>query len=76
MPDFIIAGKLDQTASRSVYQVRDFGRNTSGADISKYKKVMYSNINRGQHFIEILFSKNASTNSYQDRGYLLIPKNQ
>ena len=74
--DYIIAGKLDQAASRSVYQVRYIGRNTSGSDISKYKKVTYSNLDRGQHFIEILFSKNASTNLYQDRGYLLIPKNQ
>lgn len=74
--DYIIAGKLDQAASRSVYQARALGRNTSGADISKYTKVIYSNLDRGQHFIEILFSKNASTNSYQDRGYVLIPKNQ
>ena len=74
--DYIIAGKLDQAVSRSVFHVRTLGRNTSGADISKYTKVIYSNLDRGQHFIEILFSKNASTNSYQDRGYLLIPKNQ
>ena len=74
--DYIIAGKLDQAASRSVFHVRTIGKNTSGSDISKYTKVIYSNLDRGQHFIEILFSTNASTNSYQDRGYLLIPKNQ
>ena len=73
--DYTIAGKLDQTATTSAYQDRTYGSQTSGTDISSYKKVIYSNLDGGQHFIEILFRKDGSVNSNQDRGYVLIPKN-
>ena len=73
--DYTIAGKLDQTATTSAYQDRTYGSQTSGTDISSYKKVIYSNLDGGQHFVEILFRKDGSVNSNQDRGYVLIPKN-
>ena len=59
----------------SAYQDRTYGSQTSGTDISNYKKVTYSNLDGGQHFVEILFRKDGSVNSNQDRGYVLIPKN-
>ena len=74
--DYTIAGKLDQTVTTSAYQGRTLGIQTSGTSISNYTKVIYSNLDGNQHFIEILFRKNASVNSNQDRGYVLIPKNQ
>ena len=74
--DYTLAGKLDQTVTTSAYQDRTYGSQTSGTSISNYKKVIYSNLDGNRHFIEIMFRKDGSVNSNQDRGYVLIPKNQ
>ena len=73
--DYTIAGKIDQTVTTSAYQAYTRGSQTSGTSISNYKKVTYSNLDSGRHFIEILFRKDSSVNNNQDRGYVLIPKN-
>ena len=72
--DYTLAGKIDQNVTTSVYQAYTRGSQTSGTSISNYKKVIYSNLDGKQHFIEILFRKDGSVNSNQDRGYVLIPK--
>ena len=72
--DYTLAGKIDQNVTTSVYQAYTRGSQTSGTSISNYKKVTYSNLDGKQHFIEILFRKDGSVNSNQDRGYVLIPK--
>lgn len=48
----------------------------AGTSISNYTKVTYSNIDGGQHFIEVMFRKDGSVDTNQDRGYVLIPRNQ
>lgn len=35
--------------------------------------MIYSNLDGGQHFVDIVFRKDSSVNSNQDRGYVLIP---
>lgn len=74
--DYTLAGKIDQTVTTSAYQDRTYGSQTSGTSISNYKKVIYSTLDGNRHFIEIMFRKDVTINSNQDRGYVLIPKNQ
>lgn len=47
----------------------------SGTDFYSYTPVTYENIGGGEHTITIVYRKDASGNSYDDRGYILIDKN-
>lgn len=38
--------------------------------------VTFNNLDGGEHKIMITYGKNSSTHSYDDRGYLAIPKPQ
>jgi hypothetical protein len=41
-------------------------------NVNNYNKVIYSDFYNG--FIDVAYRKNTCTGSYDDRGYLLIPK--
>lgn len=47
----------------------------SGTDFYSYTPVTYENIGGGEHTITIVYRKDSSGNSYDDRGYVLIDKN-
>jgi hypothetical protein len=47
----------------------------SGTDLYSYTPVTYENIGGGEHVITIVYRKDSSGNSYDDRGYILIDKN-
>lgn len=46
----------------------------SGTDFYSYTPVTYENIGGGEHTITIVYRKDSSGNSYDDRGYILIDK--
>lgn len=46
----------------------------SGTDFYSYTPVSYENIGGGEHTITIVYRKDSSGNSYDDRGYILIGK--
>lgn len=52
------------------------GKSNGGTDIGSYTKVEYDNIDGGEHTIYVYYTKDGSGNNYDDRGYILIPKEQ
>lgn len=52
------------------------GNQQSGQAIGNYKQVTYTGLGGGDHFICIVYRKDSSVNSGNDRGYVLIPKDQ
>lgn len=80
--DYIMVSQLDvDIDGNTSYQynaaVKAHTRTTqnSGTDIYSYTPVRYENIGGGEHTITILYKKDSSGNSYDDRGYVLIDKN-
>ena len=85
--DYVTISKLDTpyTGSSSNGFVQDSesyvyahtkGKSNGGTDIGSYTKVEYDNIDGGEHTIYVYYTKDNSGNSYDDRGYILIPKEQ
>ena len=80
--DYVMVSQLDRdingTTSYSSTDVKAYtrGSQSSGTTISSYKKVTYTGIGGGSHRITIVYRKDGSDNSNDDRGYVLIPKNQ
>lgn len=81
--DYVMVGNLDKIITReSSYSnttlVKAHTRNNqqSGALLSNYTKVQFTNIDGGIHFINILYRKDSGTSTGADRGYLVIPRNQ
>lgn len=80
--DYVMVSQLDTVITGStsyLYNtaVKAHTRTTqnSGTDIYSYTAVTYENIGGGEHFITIVYRKDESGNSYDDRGYVLIDKN-
>ena len=71
--DYVTVYNLDSTSS-SKYTTQ--GKQNGGTSISSYSAVTFSNIGGGSHRIAIKYSKDGSVNEGNDRGYVLIPKNQ
>lgn len=51
-------------------------KQTSGTAISNYALVEFTGIDKGEHRITIIYRKDSSSASGDDRGYILIPKEQ
>ena len=62
--------------SESYVYAHTKGKSNEGTDIGSYTKVEYDNIDGGEHTIYVYYTKDAVVNHYDDRGYILIPKNQ
>ena len=80
--DYVMVSQLDATITNSTsygdskVKVHTRGAQSSGTDISYYKLVEFTGIDKGQHRITIVYHKDGSTHSGQDRGYIIIPKQQ
>ena len=85
--DYVTISKLDtpytgsssqgyNQYSQSYVYAHTRGNSNGGTDIGSYTKVEYDNIDGGEHTIYVYYTKDISGNSYDDRGYILIPKNQ
>lgn len=70
--DYVQVFELDNT---SKVKTSTSGKQNAGTTIGSYTKVSFTNIDRGVHTILVRYKKDASGNSGDDRGYLLIPKN-
>lgn len=80
--DYIMVSQLDVDINGStsyLYNaaVKAHTRTTqnSGTDFYSYVPVRYEDIGGGEHTITIVYRKDESGNSYDDRGYVLIDKN-
>lgn len=80
--DYVMVSQLDKTIDKNTSYlytelVKAHTRTTqsSGTDIYSYTPVTFENIDEGEHVITIIYRKDESGNSYDDRGYVLISKN-
>jgi hypothetical protein len=53
-----------------------YGSSYTPTSTSSYSSRTITGLNKEKHTIRIVFSKEGSTSLYDDRGYILIPKNQ
>lgn len=80
--DHVMVSQLDQTitdttsVSSSAVFAHTRDTSTSTTTISGYQLVQFSNIDKMQHRIQIIYKKDGSQSSGDDRGYVLIPKHQ
>ena len=77
--DYLVVGNLDATSiSRTTSGVKatTYGNSQAGTTISSYTKVTFSGLDEGEHKIPILYGKDGSANTGDDKGYIIIEKNQ
>ena len=81
--DYVMVSQLDASitgstsyTNSSLVKAYTRGSQNSGINISSYKLVEFTNIDKGSHRITIVYRKDSSGNAGTDRGYVLIPKNQ
>lgn len=78
--DYVMIGELDSVlTSSSTYsstgvKAHTRGNQQSGTAIGSYTEVSYTDIDGGTHTIYVVYRKDGSVNSNDDRGYLLIDK--
>jgi hypothetical protein len=81
--DYIMVGQPNTTitnntsySNTSLVKAHTRGRATSSTALSSYRAVTFTGLDSCTNYrIPILYRKNYSGNSGDDRGYLLIPKN-
>ena len=81
--DYVMASQLDKNITKDTSYsdstlVKGHTRSNpqSGTTIDKYTLIEYTNIDGNEHRIQVIYRKDGSTNKYDDRGYVLIPKDQ
>lgn len=80
--DYVMVSQLDKaitgsTTHSDTNMVKAYtrGKQNSKTDISGYTLVEFTGIDGGVHRITVVYRKDGSTSSGDDRGYVLIPKN-
>ena len=71
--DYTIAYEADSNTIKSDTRTSN---NTSSTSLSSYKRVDYTGLGGTSHTIRIVYRKDGSVSNGDDRGYLVIPKNQ
>ena len=76
--DYVEVSNLDVdiTSSTSGFKMTTSGNQNSGTSLSSYTAVTFTNIGGGQHRIMVIYRKDVSQSYADDKGYVLIPKNQ
>lgn len=81
--DYVMVSQLDKTITGSssysdttLVKAHTRSNQQSGTAITSYTLVEYTGISSGSHTITIVYRKDGSVNSGDDRGYVLIPKSQ
>jgi hypothetical protein len=80
--DYVVISNLDAelsnnpTSTSTGVKSHTSGNQKSGTSISDYTLVEYTGLDGGEHRITVVYRKDSSSASGDDRGYLLIPKNQ
>lgn len=73
--DKLITGNTEYT-NNSLVKAHTRGNQNNGTTIDSYTLVEFNDIPTGIHTITIVYRKDLIVNSNDDRGYVLIPKNQ
>ena len=81
--DYVMVSQLDKTLTYSssysnttLVKAHTRGNQKSGTTINDYTLVEFTNIDGGSHRIQIIYRKDSSSHSGDDRGYVLIPRDQ
>ena len=77
--DFVVVSYLDYPLTQNTYvnaKVSTKGKQDSSTSIGHYTLVEFKGIGGGNHRITVMYLKDSSGNSNDDKGYVLIPKNQ
>ena len=79
--DYVVVSNLDctlnsETTGGTNVKMTTSGNQQSNTAITAYTKVEFTNIDGGEHTIQVMYRKDSSQNHNDDRGYLLIPKEQ
>ena len=69
--DYVVVNKLDDTTSTGGYY-----SNQSKSSSTTWYDVTFNNIDGGEHIITVVYRKDSSASSYDDRGYVAVPKAQ
>ena len=69
--DYVVVNNLDDTTSTGGYY-----SNQSKSSSTTWYDVTFNNIDGGEHIITVVYRKDSSASSYDDRGYVAIPKIQ
>ena len=79
--DYVMVSQLDKTINQSTsylynenVKAHTRGKQSSNTDIYSYTPVIFDNIGGGEHVITVIYRKDESGDSGNDRGYLLISK--
>ena len=79
--DYVMVSQLDKTityntsySDTSLIKAHTRGNQQSGTAISNYTLVEFTGIDGGEHRISVIYRKDGSSNSGDDKGYLLIAK--
>jgi hypothetical protein len=81
--DYVMVSQLDQTITGStsdtnttLVKASTKGKQNGTATISGYTLVEFTGIDGGEHRITVVYRKDSSGDNSDDRGYVLIPKEQ
>lgn len=81
--DYVMVSQIDKTLTNnssysdsSLVKAHTRGNQKSGTSINNYTLVEFTGLDGGEHRITVIYIKDSSQASGDDRGYLLIPKNQ
>ena len=79
--DYVMVSQLDKTITSSstgdtYVKKTTKGNQNSSTSINGYTLVEFNNIDGGSHRISVIFTKDSSQSTNDDKGYVLIPKNQ
>ena len=77
--DYVMVSQLDQDITGStnysdttLVKAHTRGKQQSGTALNNYTLVEFTGIDKGEHRITIVYRKNSSSNSGNDRGYVLV----
>jgi hypothetical protein len=78
-----MVSQLDQTINNNssysdttLVKAHTRGYQQSGTALTNYRLVEFTGIDGGEHRITVVYRKDSSAASGDDKGYILIPKNQ
>ena len=81
--DYVMVSQLDKTLTYSssysdttLVKAHTRGNQQSGTALSNYTLVEFTNIDGGSHTIQIIYRKDSSVDNNDDRGYVIIPREQ
>lgn len=72
--DYLVVSQLDKTASLTSSTSSTIKWTGYNVSTSTWYTITFNNIDGGEHVISLLYGKDSSVNSNDDRGFLIIPE--